>query len=624
MMKTKLLIAALAFASAALVLSSCTREDIDDTLPKGAIRLIADDFQSNAKLGVDSEGAQLHFIAGDTLWINGDSYIVNATTNGTAYILDNNGALEGKAIYAVYPHSIVDATVFDAENPANVKIDLPAAYEYRCDGTSQIVRAPLAAYRQAGNTDALQFQHLTAAVTLKISNGNTNPIKLKSIILTNGGVTGNTIVAQCLAGTKNITISNNIAMDQVTNGNNAPGGTSSSISVSFGSGSNNSCTIDGNSSAYIQIPILPVKAIHNESNPFDVEIRAGLDLEGSIETFEYFFKKGQQNTTEITIAQGELAYIPVDMTIGSYSYNNLNWGMRVDGAFSISSTQKVYFAKGNLKYYVDGDDDPANPTNWAFFNSQDSILENDDEKWRKPTDGLVFHSGIGTSPNRWMSLFVYGTNGTNANLLPRSLPSNFSTSSTYGNLLMESLGNHDWGKRIGTNSRWFTLSKENWEYLLNNDRMNPGTSVNEAFVAYRYTTINGKAGLIIYPDNFWGTLSVQNILTAVPTNTEQLDATKWEALQKVGVVFLPAAGQIIHRTNIWNEKPKNGSIVTNVTEGRDNGTCFYWTSTYTTDNGGGPWFMQCSSAPMYEINAYGNNTQKAYALAVRLAHPANF
>ena len=597
MMKTKLLIAALAFASAALVLSSCTREDIDDTLPKGAIRLIADDFQSNAKLGVDSEGAQLHFIAGDTLWINGDSYIVNATTNGTAYILDNNGALEGKAIYAVYPHSIVDATVFDAENPANVKIDLPAAYEYRCDGTSQIVRAPLAAYRQAGNTDALQFQHLTAAVTLKIMPGsNTNPIKLKTIKLSNYN--------KILASSKNITISDNITMDNFTAGTG-----SSDITITFGSAENNSCAVGNNTPVYIQIPILPVGRGTDNLSSFTVEVTAGLDLEGSIENFEYYFNRKQNDNTRMTIAQGELAYIPVDMTIGAYTTPaTVNVGMQVDGAFSIGNGQKVYLAKSNLKYHVE------NQT-WGFFDNQYTTLETNG-LWNT-NYGLTVNPGI----DGWMSLFIYGSNGDKTNVSPKDLPlthtQNQNATLPCQNLIANG-ENYDWGAKVGDNN-WFTLSKEQWQYLFNSDRMSPSGA------AYHLAAVGNRRGLLVYPDGFWGIQT--GLRTGAPSNHgNTIEIETFENLEKVGVVFLPAAGRITD-AKTSGKPPKYYNKIENVSETYTDGTCYYWTSTCLTVQDGtqGAYYMQSSSSAVtFNANNFVDNTQKAMSASVRLAHPANF
>ena len=71
----------------------------------------------------------------------------------------------------------------------------------------------------------------------------------------------------------------------------------------------------------------------------------------------------------------------------------------------------------------------------------------------------------------------------------------------------------------GESDTWFTMSNEEWEYLLGRDGK------------CSFATVAGRKGWVIAPDNYSGTLN------------EKYDAAEWPSAEVAGLVFLPFAGQ---------------------------------------------------------------------------------
>ena len=180
----------------------------------------------------------------------------------------------------------------------------------------------------------------------------------------------------------------------------------------------------------------------------------------------------------------------------------------LSGVFSVSSTKKVYFSKGNLRYAS---------SKWSFFDNQydyyDSYSE-EAEVWDK--------FGWSTSAP------TYGMNTTT------------SLSEYSGDFV-------DWGATMGAG--WFTLSSDEWTYLINT-RTTGGTVFGTSSARYAHATINtdgtGVNGMILFPDGV--DIASTEVTTAGSVNATSAYATKcttaqWSALAAKGCVFLPAAGR---------------------------------------------------------------------------------
>ena len=154
----------------------------------------------------------------------------------------------------------------------------------------------------------------------------------------------------------------------------------------------------------------------------------------------------------------------------------------LSGVFSVSSTKKVNFSKGNLRYAS---------SKWSFFDNQYDYYDSySADAWDK--------FGWSTSAT------TYGMNTSQTN-------SDFS-----GDFV-------DWGATMGTG--WFTLSSDEWTYLFNTRTVNGGTGDGKSYT--KGQSVNGKLGLVIYPDNYTGAV---------------YSGSDWATFESAGCVFLPAAG----------------------------------------------------------------------------------
>ena len=154
----------------------------------------------------------------------------------------------------------------------------------------------------------------------------------------------------------------------------------------------------------------------------------------------------------------------------------------LSGVFSVSSTKKVKFSKGNLRYASGA---------WSFFNNQyDYYTSYSADAWDKfgwSTSKTTYGMSTSTSKYAYTGNFV------------------------------------DWGKTMGTG--WFTLSSAEWTYLFNTRTVNGGTGSGKSYTLGQ--SVNGKNGVVIYPDNYTG---------------EVYSGSDWATFESAGCVFLPAAG----------------------------------------------------------------------------------
>ena len=199
--------------------------------------------------------------------------------------------------------------------------------------------------------------------------------------------------------------------------------------------------------------------------------------------------------------------------------------LKAGAGFSVSSTKRVYFAKGNLQYQ-------ASTKKWRFAENQWDVLGEANSKISDKNSG-------------WIDLFGWGT-GSN--------PTKNSTNNK------EYASFADWGKNPisnGGGKSWRTLSKEEWSYVLD-ERNTPSG------IRYAKATVNGVQGLILLPDNwnsaYFGLEDINR--TGADFDDNVINKNDWaNKLEAKGAVFLPNAGS------------RKGSGVSGV--GKDG---YYWSS----------------------------------------------
>ncbi len=538
MLKNKILASSLAslLMAATLLFTSCVPENVspDADLPKGAIRLVADNFKSTngSKLGLDDNGENVFFIEGDVIWLNGEECVVSMTPSNTPYISVPDNVTP--PYVAIYPADIAPASY---SGGTSVNITLPHTQVFRKtpDGR-QNVEAPLCAYLNPDNSEnpnALIFQHITAAITLALINPMDGDIQVTGVTLKTGGGTNNRL---------NGSLSIDVSSDPLVVASANSSGNENAISVTF----EDDCIIparaNGNDGhVFLQIPILPVNIPINRADQyFEVEVTAKPSIEGVV-PFSYVYKRKQASALnangqnpQLDINRGELAYAPVE-------FDPTSEYLLVNGLFTIDNQgTQVFFSKGNLKYQFSSSllgTTPDPPTayesssNWSFFETQDAMSERwsvTGTSWNTSSD---YYRVFNSTNNGNISQFVYGSTGKDG-VTPRLLPlqGNKPSGVIYTTTDLSVDDQTDWGCRV--EGDWFTLSADEWNYLLGIGTGDKRQLTDEGGTnkpSYATMTVNGVMGIVIYPDNYW---------------KSNEDRDTWEKMQNHGAVFLPATGKI--------------------------------------------------------------------------------
>ena len=230
----------------------------------------------------------------------------------------------------------------------------------------------------------------------------------------------------------------------------------------------------------------------------------------------------------------------------------------IRGMFTINSNgDKVFFSKGNLQYIGS-----ASTPYWKFADSQRTYLGN--------------HGQGSTATNVDRDLFGWGTSGYNHGAVcyqPWSTSKTNSEYYVYGqptNNLCDQTGMADWGSNPISNggnipNQWRTLTKDEWNYVLNSRRTASG-------IRYAKARVNYVEGIIIVPDDWntsYGSLNIPNNSNLYYENNP-ISAEYWESnFEPHGAVFLPAAGYRL------------GVSVSGISSGSYLGLGWYWSASYS-------------------------------------------
>lgn len=231
--------------------------------------------------------------------------------------------------------------------------------------------------------------------------------------------------------------------------------------------------------------------------------------------------------------------------------------------FSISSSEKIEFAPGNLQYQ-------ASTNTWRFAINQYDYIGAD-------------NANIAADYSGWIDLFGFGTGENPTNISAENLDYAFA----------------EWGKNIIGNdaaNTWRTMTHEEWQFLFSG-RANANKLRGKA-------TVNGIAGFVFLPDGAEvpAGLSFSNNLEA-KCSVNTYDASQWAQMEAVGAVFLPSA---------------HYRYVT-VVMGNQDAQGHYWSSTIHEQNNNFAWCFEFYNSDVATVHYMG----RAYALSVRLVKPAS-
>lgn len=489
-------------AIAAILLSaSCTQQD--DFLPGNEAKTFTatiEQVQPQTRTALsDADGVTVSWCAGDQVDINCATYSAKISGKGEAILTYESGVAPKEGPYtAVYP-----ASLWKTEGHNRV-IEFPNVQCYEPDK----LNAPMYAI---SNTDELTFHNICGVICFSL----TGAEKIRGIYVS--------AEDHPLYGTVTVDWENYIAKVDAQykdDGKGTPVLANNKIILD--------CGTDGvqlsekPTKFYMYLPETTFGAEELEIYIFGMK---GIDSEQA-------YHRTASKT--VNIESNKIYTLNLNVSFDEVAEDEEALDPVLPGKFSVSAGKQVQFSRGNLQATT-GD----KPT-WDFAPQQYSYI------------GDKNVSGTGEDANLASTIDLFGWSTTNSE-------TNFgiftATSSSQGGITFDFTGFHDWGNAVGSvaGRTWFTLSEDEWSYLLNRAQTGEASGAGSA----RKANINGTCGLLLLPDGFSEHESYGDCKTIVtrceenlsePFPNEGLSLTEWKTLQSAGCVFLPCAGQRLGTT----------------------------------------------------------------------------
>lgn len=252
--------------------------------------------------------------------------------------------------------------------------------------------------------------------------------------------------------------------------------------------------------------------------------------------------------------------------------------------FTVAEGKQITFSGGNLQY-------TQSTQTWAFAEHQYDMLGTDNvDGGGKVYDATYGYDKTGSALADKIDLFGWsGSTG--------SAKWGISTSADNSDYSGDFV---DWGTNIGDGSTWYTLTADEWDYLLDE------RSDADQLVGVAHIQLGEKIyanGLVLLPDDW--TCPAGVTFKSGFSNTHSVQAyadyqtftlADWQQLEAAGAVFLPASGF------------REGSFV-----GYVQSSGYYWSA--TPDGSDKAYYMYFISDSYFSYN-YSRN--RNYGLAVRL------
>ena len=550
-----------------LVLTACSK-DLDDPngIPENAIMLSTEGYIDSSGEKTSVSGYTVEWV-GDGEVVRLNEYTPSVEVSGDQAFVQ--GVTLSGTVYGYYPSTIVADDGWETTTPI---VNIPSSYSCTMSGNRQIIALPMAAYTSS-TTDEISFKHLTAAVNIIVWNATSEDLCVDRVVVT---AAGHRLHGDISINFEDVNYGIAASYDDPVNESD------SSVSITFPSSGEGSLIIQPgeNNTKSIQVPILPV---HNDR---DITIQIYTHVNGA-SWHKYIFNHHASLPNALTRNKMLTARCKIHTGEGNHVTENV---------FSISSTEKVFFSLGNLQYQ-------ATTSTWRFAEHQYDYIGNDNSNISENYAGWIDLFGWGTSSHKFAS-------GYGSAFQPWSTST---TDTAYGpkgtTNLSGDYANGDWGieNSIGSDvaGTWYTLTKDEWVYLLNTRSGSTINGTNNArFTEARINTDGTEVkGLIIFPDNYtagtpngvsWGTINSASAWGTTCT------VAGWTALEAAGCVFLPVAGY------------RNGTSVSGTST-----TGGYWSSTAPTENNA--YRLRIYSGivePVYEVLRYRGSS-------VRLVRNAN-
>ena len=499
-----------------LLVAGCRKDSTID-----GMLIVSESMRGDSKAMVDD--LSLNWVAGESIRINSEDMNIVVNGENQAYIEN----VPASSVYrALYPATLNSSASLDDDN---VTVTIPDTYTYNVNDGKQVLEVPMAARSTDGSR--LYFKHLTAAITVEITNYYGFAVLVDSVVVTSSDAG----TAYQISGVTSINLAD-ANMGITTNSN--PTAAQKKVKMIFGDGVH-AMKIDQGATKKVQVPVLPV----GNGNKFSISVTVHKDGDAAVTKT---FTKTQG--TGGAMGRAKMAY--ADHTVGFL--------------FSIGNNKKVIISQGNLQYQA------SSTGTWRFAEHQyDCIGDN---------------AGNTTAANRntqsdWIDLFGWGTSGWengNTYFMPYEVgttgtpntgngygPTN---GSTFTFSLTGDYAHADWGVHNNISNGSNVAGK--WRTLTGGSN-----SETETLFKYRSTTtsgmptgdyreqarfvkanIQGKNGIIIFPDNYIHPtgidVSVSNckyntINNSSPFGSFVVNKSNWAKMEANGAVFLPTGGHRI-------------------------------------------------------------------------------
>ena len=252
--------------------------------------------------------------------------------------------------------------------------------------------------------------------------------------------------------------------------------------------------------------------------------------------------------------------------------------------FTVAEGKQVTFSIGNLQY-------TQSTQTWAFAEHQYDMLGTDNvDGGGKVYDATYGYDKTGSALADKIDLFGWSGSTGSAKW---GIGTSTDNSGYSGDFV-------DWGTNIGDGSTWYTLTADEWDYLLD-ERSDADQLVGVARIQLGEKIYAN--GLVLLPDDW--TCPAGVTFKSGFSNTHSVQAyadyqtftlSDWQQLEAAGAVFLPASGY------------RDGSYV-----GYVQNSGYYWSA--TPDGSDKAYYMYFISDSYFSYN-YSRN--RNYGLAVRL------
>ena len=546
---------ALAFVAATLLTVSCKKDNV-----AFSIKATINNYTHDTKVYVDDDNFSC-WATGDEVKINNITGSIASTTNGGHHGTINSESEVEPTFYAVYPASAVTSQSVTANGTT---IHLPSMQKCIVEGGHQVVNAIMAAQ---GETE-LDFYNLCALLKVKVP----ATLHVTDIYVTTNTQSGDASTPSGIRlwGNGTVTFNDN--------------GARPTLSALTRTQPSASTPLDGGDTVYLHVVDLTSDGVYYITVPkvenTNFKVWVNYKVEGSDQNYFYCATKQQSGNTNCLNAN-EIGFVNF-ADIVPPTPSNPDPNDFIPGIYSISSTEKVNFAKGNLVFDVTTAGNDGNDYTWSFNTTQyTSVGYNIVMSGNHPGSGnsefCKMSVGLGVFPNN---------------------------DGGYSNATFYDWGNYinDQTPSITEDDKWFTISRSEWAYLL----YTRGVS----YARFAKVQINGANGLLLFPDEFlWpnDNLAQPTALNDASADFTQINytAAQFSELEEAGCVFLRANGYYDHSGHAHHHNADFG---------------YYWTRDFNGDN-------HTSSYLYFDediISPNSNNAQlqAGYALCIRVARRA--